>query len=182
MERIHCAEKKHTGCAERKRTLTRRLPNWRALKYITAKLLFLSKNRQNNGSPLRLQGIKITRRRFWKLGLRLAHLAACSDRFWFPAENMRSCTCFAGCSFQWNKDFVMIYTPKPSGELQRSHLRCGIINAKSCCSASLQWSVYWITLPYLRCGIMPAEDYNGFAERTRTLKRRLPDWRALEWT
>ncbi len=58
---------------------------------------------------------------------------------------------------------------------------CGVINAKSYCSASLQGSVYWTTLPDLLCGIMSAEDYVGYAERKRTLKRRSADWRALEY-
>ena len=35
-------------------------------------------------------------------------------------------------------------------------------------------------LPDLFCGIMSARDCNGFAERKRTLKRRLADWWALE--
>ena len=66
---------------------------------------------QTNGSPLRLQGIKITRC-LWS-----AWLAACSDRFWFPAENVRSFACFADCIFQRNKDFVMIQRTKTSVEV-----------------------------------------------------------------
>ena len=121
------------------------------------------------------QGIKITRCRFSE-----AECAACSNRFWFPAENMRSFACFADCSFQRNKDFVMIYTAKVSVELQWSHLFCGIMNPTLYCSALPQGRVHWITLPDLFCGIMSARDCNGFAERKRTLKRRLTGWRALE--
>ena len=173
MERIHCAEKKHTGCAERKRTLKRRLPNWRALKYITAKLLFLLKNRRSDGLPLCFQGIKITRC-LWG-----AWLAAGSDRFWFQTETMRGLTCFAIWSFQWNKDFAITHTAETSVEPPLTDWFYRIINPTSYCSASLQWSFYWITLLNWLCAIMSTRYYTGRADRKRTLKRRLPDWMAL---
>ena len=77
-----------------------------------------------------------------------------------PSWKHAHLTCFADCSFQWNKDFATIYTA----------------------------NIDWITLLNLLCGIMPARDYCGSAgrncidcaARTRKLKRRLADWRALK--
>ena len=144
------------------RPLKSRLRDRRALECIAAKLLFLSKNRRNDGSPLCFQRVKITRHRFSEV-----ECAACSNRFWFRAETMRSFACFADCFF--NKIKILWWFIRRKCQSNYFDILDWWYNARRKLyrlrreEADIETPFDWLEGVRMSTG-----DCNGYAERTAT--------------